>query len=377
MVKKYRELDNPPKNEKELKVLDIVRQFPLYSLDKLVELIPEMSRHSIQLFLEKYNLSTVEKRLAFAKVDETENIDLISKIKNLLLMVSGALKSLKRNNQSAIKPEHTFHFSAKLIGLIILLAISWKGSSLIFSEPPAIMLEQPEMNIVHEGEKLYVSGKVIPRVGKVLVNGQNLVVNGDGSFTGVVDIPIGESTLEVIAKRFGKTAQLVRLVKRNPTPEELAKIKEEEMAKKRELIDRLAERENTVNNLLSVRNDLASKKGSLRILNNHLKVEGGFSNIEGEVVNLGEEDASWVMITANFLNESGAVVETKYGFATEYGEVLNPKEKINFETQATTKAFDHYSLELSWGADSQVAGVSAEEAQDKTSTTSAKSKKPQ
>jgi len=52
-------------SKKEYLVLSMVRKYPLYSLNKLAEELPEISRHSIQRILEKNNLSTVEKRLAF------------------------------------------------------------------------------------------------------------------------------------------------------------------------------------------------------------------------------------------------------------------------------------------------------------------------
>ena len=73
------------------------------------------------------------------------------------------------------------------------------------------------------------------------------------------------------------------------------------------------------------------------------------------------------MITARFLDQAGKVVDTKYGFATDYDEVLRPKEEAEFETQVTLKEFDHYTLELSWEEES-VAGVATESAEKRVET---------
>ena len=116
---------------------------------------------------------------------------------------------------------------------------------------------------------MFVSGKVVPVNSRVTVNGKSVALNGDGSFTAVVNISMGESALEIEATKAGKTGQLLRLVTRVPTEKELQAQKNEEEEKKKEVADRSAKLERTVNDLIAARNASPGKKGHLKILNNH------------------------------------------------------------------------------------------------------------
>lgn len=359
MVENYQE-------KKAYLVLSLVRKYPLYSLDKLAEELPGISRHSIQRILEKNSLSTVGNRLAYS-ADNKRKISF--SLKNLQLPFSffshffrsffQKLGNLK--NLVSFRQRWRFNLSlSKSLLILTFLVICFAVFSYISSKSPEITLDQPEVDFSGGGESLFVSGKVNPRNSKVLINGEKVALNGSGSFTAVVKIPVGETTLRVEAFRFRKASSVVRLVNRILTQEEIKAKANEEATKKREATDRAAELERTVNDLLAAKN-AAGEEAFLRIFNNRIKVDAGFSSVVGEVRNFGTQDATWVMITANFYNQAGSVIDTKYGFATEFGQVLEPGESRNFETQPTTKEFDNYGLAIGWEKPA-IAGVATESA---------------
>lgn len=354
--------------KKEYLVLSLVSKYPLYSVDTLAEELPQISRRSIQRILEKNNLSTAEKRLAYASDKKT---GILSFIKKIRLTIRGVkfnfnwLKKLIRTPRE--KPQLNWRMVRNLGILGGLVLIFWQVISLVSAPPPEISLDQPEMNFVSRGERLFISGRVNPASSWVTVGNNNVSINGDGTFTAVIDIPMGETTLELKAVNRGKESRLVRLVRREPTEEELQAEGEKKEKKKREASNWAANIERTVNDLLAAKNAAAGRGNLLRILNNHIKDEEGFCSVVGEVMNLGAEEVSWVMITANFYNQQGGAVDTKWGFATDFGQVIEPGEKSTFETQATTKMFDHYSLELSWER-GEVAGIATEAAKPATSS---------
>ncbi|MFC1727419.1 FxLYD domain-containing protein [Patescibacteria group bacterium] len=348
-------LRNEIKPEKKQVVLDMVRKYPLYSVDKLAEGLPEISRHSIQRILEKTNLSTAEKRLQFSTVKRDQSSFQPSKIvqKNRfskllglrLVLIKGVVSLFKK--RPSFNHKFAFVFSGSLaIGLIV-----WGVSAFGFSDSPKISLEKPGLEYSQEGKKLFVIGQVLPTSSKVFVNSQAVSLNGDGTFTSVIEVPLGESLVEVKAKYRGKESQLLRLVEREPSEEELKAQENEESQKRLAAANEAAETERKVNDLLAARRTVAGEdqeESFLRISNNQAKENEGFWSIEGEVVNLGEESVNWVMVTVSFLDKSGSVIDTKYGFATDFEESLKPGERTDFETQPTQKEFDHYRLELSW-----------------------------
>ena len=329
---------------KEDLVLALVKKYPLYSLDKLVKELPSLSRHSVQNILEKNGLSTVEKRLAFVPSPHSTLGQLLGKMKNFFGKMSFPQESPFLKSQK---------FKILLLSGVVLLAL-WLMVGFALATP-VIILEKPEVDFTNQGEKLLVSGRVVPSRARLQVNQQEVAVNGDGTFTAIIAIPMRESVLEVVALSWGKQAQLVRLVNRIPTQEEVDAKQLEEVAKKKEAADKLATIDRTVNDLLAAKNASSSQKSPLNVLNSKIKEESGFTFVEGELINTGEQEVGWVMIMVTFYDEAGGVVDKKYGFATDFNQVIKPGETASFETQATTKKFDHYGLELSW-QEAQVAG---------------------
>lgn len=364
-----RNMSNLVKNyeDKERAALDTVRKYPLYSVDKLAEKLPGISRHSIQRILEKNNLSTIEKRLEFSATKRPKK--LLPEI-GLKVKMAGFFKKRRvsldifRAPLAKIKkePGSLRIWTRNALVLLLVALAGWQIVVYVFGKPPEIVLDYPSVDYKNEGEKLFVSGKVLPKDSLVTVNESASSLNGDGTFTALVQIPLGESVLKIEAvNRINKKkkSQLLRLVSRILSNEELQAQKEGEAKKKREAIDKAAYLERTVNDLLAAKNATTDKKANvLKVLNSHIEEEAGFYSVTGEVLNIGKVDVGWVMITANFYNESGNLIDTKYGFATDFGQVIKPEETAIFETQPTTKKFDHYNLALNW-EEGTVAGVEA------------------
>lgn len=355
MVKDYQ-------GNREYLVLSMVKKYPLYSLEKLSKELPGISRHSIQRILEKHNLSKVEDRLAFA--DEKKEKLLLS-LPKISVGLGQKINFQGLKNLFGKKEDFSIKRIRLLPGFFLLFLILFLSAKYFFAQSPKITLEQPEENFANKSQKLFVKGKVTPGSSVITINNQPVSLNGDGSFTAVVEVPVGESVLKVEAvNKFNhqKRAQVLRLVSRVLTDGEVKEEEENTLKKKRAAADRAAELERTVNDLLAAKNAAKSNqggKGNLKIMNNRIKEDFGFYSVVGEVTNIGSADVSWVMITANFSDKEGKTIDTKNGFATSSSQVIKPGETIEFEIQPTTKAFENYSLNLSW-EEGVIAGAAIE-----------------
>ena len=390
-------------------ILSTIKQNPLFSVDKLNEFLPQFSRHFIQKFLEENQLSTVAKRLAFANelppepLAQPSEVEVSTPVPKLTpepgptvkvetpVQVSssslstetpsesspeikqGRLKRLAFRmpnlNLSGFKFNFAPRFSRRLVpayglAVVLLVGLGW-GVNFFKPETPEIKLDKPDVDFVQEGDNLFVAGRVEPNDSKVTVNSREVSLNGDGTFTAVVTIPMGESILKVEATRWAKSSQLLRLVKREPTEEESLALKEEETKKKLAAANKAAEVDRKVADLMAAKEAtvLGAQQSFLKIINNQVREEEGFYSVVGEVVNYSDEPVRWVMITARFLDQNESLVDTKYGFATDFEEVIPPGESSEFITQPTQKRFEQYQLEISWDDNSQFmteATVSAE-----------------
>ncbi len=356
-------------------VLELVKKYPLYSVEKLKLELPEVSRHSIQRVLEKHQLSRIEQRLTFCSPNKigyrTFWGDLRPKLVGLLGLVNTRLRNLVKIgiNKKVLpvlsNPKLCLPKIKKLAILLIVALALGGGAAFLFAKTPQIFLEKPEASEVNEGGKLFVSGRIEPKNALVKINGREASLNGDGTFTASIDIPVGTTDLKIESLNRlnrAKKSQVIRLVSRTLTQEEMRTKESEEVRVQREAADKSAQIERTVNDLLAVKNATSDKNNLLKVLNSRVREGGGFAYVEGEISNLGKENAAWVMITATYYNNAGGVIDTKYGFATDFGRVIKPGETILFETQRTTKKFDYYNLAVSSEREA-VAGVATEPTQ--------------
>lgn len=342
--------------KKEYLVLSMVKKYPDYSLDRLTKELPGISRHSTQRILERNDLSTIQKRLSYAQTKNKGSKFQPGKYLNVEMlkrrwqMVGTSLKGV-----ASRVPKKTLAGAA---GTVLLVFIFWRISPL-FGQMPEIELTQPGEDWVNRGENLFVIGRVTPNRTRVKVNDQDVALNGDGTFTAVINIPLGESVLKVEANSRGRRATLLRLVSRGLTEEESQAKAEEEAKRQKVIADESAELDKKVKDLLAAKQAGSVIPGFLRVLNNHVEEEEGFAKVVGEVVNLGKENAVWVMVRVDFFNENEVKVDSTYGFATEFDQVLRPKDRVKFETQPTRKEFAFYKMEISWEKE-KVAGASDE-----------------
>lgn len=366
MVKDYQ-------NDKKEAVLSLVKKYPLYSINKLSQEFPHISRRSIQRILEENNLSTVAKRLAFTGLVGKEPVlDAVSqsvekilepkfkklpkflKLNSLASVIS--VYGRKLMNKTLLRKINKRYFIV-FTGIVFIILVL---SATVFADTPEITINEPSKNTEISSEKLFISGKVNPKGSLVVVNGKKALLNGNGGFTGVIKLPAGENELKVEASYMGKKSQVVMLVKRNKTKEELLLEEKAQDVKKKEFMDKSAKLEQAINDILAVRNVTEDKKKNVKILNNHIKEEFETFRIEGEVMNVGDIELNSLMITAMFLDTNGGVVDTKYGIVN-MGKPIKPKERASFETQGTVKKFDAYKLDIDW-LDLDVAGIATDSA---------------
>ncbi len=212
---------------------------------------------------------------------------------------------------------------------------------------PTITLAYPKENQEVLGEKIFVKGKIAPQGTRVTVNKEEVAGNGDGSFTAVVTIPEGKSTLFVEASYRGKKAKVLYLIGRALSEEEkqakLAKEKSKELA----VAQKVLGDDQKIDKLLSSYNAGGGILG-VHVLAHTLKNAGSFRWVTGEVINGTLEDAYWVKVEATFYDINNNVVDNQIGFAVAEDQVLKPGEVATFKTKSTVKDFSYYKLNVDW-----------------------------
>lgn len=233
-----------------------------------------------------------------------------------------------------------------LLGLATLLFLGKSVFDYFNGPVPTITLSVPKENEAVFYNELYVRGMVLPLGSKVLINDQPVSLNGDGTFTAVIRIQEGQNVLLVKAQKSTKTAEFLRLVKRELTEEEKrlqqeAKAKEEAEAKTKAL-----SKDQEIAQVQAAYTQREAKK--VRVIEHAVAEEAGFRRIIGKLVNDTDKPAYWVKVTAALLDGQGNKVEEKLAFVTSFDKFLKPGEEAAFETQAIEKEFDHYQLDVSW-----------------------------
>ncbi len=247
-----------------------------------------------------------------------------------------------------------------VLGAILGLLVSYLGYSYITSPSPTITLQVPAGDQEVKGENLFVKGIVSPVGTKVSVNGRDVAENGDGTFTTVVSIAEGKSTLKIEASYRGKKAEVIHLINRLLTEEEQkTKTEQKQRAELKEKEDVLGIDQKIDELLVAYTN----KTGNdiVRVLNHKVNEKAGFRSISGEVLNSTKEDVYWVKITVNFYDEHDSLVDSKIGFAVALDQFLKPEDKGNFDTQSTSKEFSYYKLSVDWKKGSDLGGAQSQE----------------
>lgn len=327
----------------EARVLEAVKKYPTYSIDKLRNVLPEIKRHKIQRVLEKKGLSKLEERLQFSKSSRVTIGKYFKKDRTNLLL---AKIKAPRPSFPKISPESRKRFikSGAIVvgGILILVIVNSLVRSWLFAQTPIIRIQQPSHGSLVSNKKVFVSGQVEPARASVSVNGGHVALNGDGSFTAYIDVAVGENVLDIEAIYRFKKARVLTVIKRELSVEELETKAEEEKRRQE-----LTELEQGADDVLAVRR-ARNEKDPVRVIKSSLVEEGKLSTIEGEVFNFGDSNLSFIQITATFLDEKGKVMDSKSGLAEGFGGTLQPGQKAVFETMPTSKKFYAYELSLEW-----------------------------
>lgn len=327
----------------EAEVLEAVKKYPAYSIDKLRNVLPKIKRHKIQRVLENKGLSKLEERLQFSKSSRVTIGKYFKKDKTNSLL---AKIKAPRPSFPKISPESRKRFrrSGAIVvgGVLILVTVNALVRSWLFAQTPIIRIQQPSHGSLVQNKKVFVSGIVEPAQASVSVNGGHVALNGDGSFTAYIDVVVGENVLDIEAIYRFKKARVLTVIKRELSPEELKAQAEEEKRRQE-----LAELEQGANDVLAVRR-ARNEKDPVRVIKSSLVEEGKLSTVEGEVFNFGSTDLSFIQITATFLDEKGGAMDSKSGLAEGFHEALRPGQKASFKTMPTSKKFYAYELSLEW-----------------------------
>jgi hypothetical protein len=341
-------------------VLDLIKKYPIYSVEQLHQRLPLISREKIQAILEKNHLSRIDQRFEYAREVKGEERITLSQAKKPSPKMEEFRNRLVRLRQywQNRQPGGL----GKTLKTILLIG-GWltAGGIFIYSginqlkadKVPYIELQTPENNQILKGEGLFVSGKVMPVGVVVTINDQAAYLNGDGSFTALVKLPEGQSVLKVKAVKGHQVAEVIRLVERQLTKDEI-------QAKQKQTEEKQARLNNTVNDILAAAKVNDNQK-NLKVINNRLVKEGDFTRIVGEVVNHSTLPVNGVTITAYFWDQSGNIIDTKYGFTQKLQADLMPEETATFETQPTLLSFTNYRLEINYN-EGLVAGTATDSA---------------
>lgn len=232
-----------------------------------------------------------------------------------------------------------------IIVIAVLFSIRYVNAYLNITTP-TISLVVPKENDVAYNNDLYIRGVVLPSGSKVLINGQPVSLNGDGTFTAVVKISEGQNVLKVAAENGRKHAEFLRLIRRELSEDE-KRIKQEADAKEAaELKAKTLSKDQEIAQVQAAYTQREAKK--VRVIEHALKEERGIKRVIGKLVNDTDNPAYWVKVTAAFLDKQGGKIEEKLAFVTSFDKFLKPGEEAPFETQASEKTFDHYQLDVSW-----------------------------
>lgn len=246
-------------------------------------------------------------------------------------------------------PRFKSHLSNRKTIALFFLAIAILGAGKYFddylnSPLPSITLFTPKENEEILNDDLYIRGLVSPLGSKVLVNDQKVSLNGDGTFTAILKIGEGKTTLHLTAERRGKKAEVLRLIKRVLSVDE-QRLKQEAQAKEQaDARARVAGHDQEIAQVEAAYTQREAKK--VRVVEHALKEEYGLKRVVGNVANDTDRPAYWVKVTATFLDQQGKTVDTKLAFVTSFEKFIKPGEMAAFETQTTQTQFDHYQLEV-------------------------------
>ncbi|MBI2595309.1 hypothetical protein HYW46_01065 [Candidatus Daviesbacteria bacterium] len=290
--------------------------------------------------------------------------------KKLLPLIPPAVTKLKISGLAFFRRR-----SPVILGAILGLLVSYLTYTYVTSPNPTITLQVPAGDQEVKSENLFVKGIVAPIGSKVRVNGQEVAENGDGTFTTVINIPEGKSTLKIEANYRGKNAEVIHLINRLLTEEE-QKTKDEQK-RRAQLKDKedVLGIDQKIDELIVAYNN---KTGSdiVRVLDHKVNEKAGFRSVSGEVINGAKEDVYWVKVTANFYDEHDSLVDTKIGFAVALDQYLKPGDKGTFDSQSTSKEFSYYKLSVEWKKGSDLGGAQSQEEAEAATKSAEKTPQP-
>lgn len=233
---------------------------------------------------------------------------------------------------------------------------------------PTIYITSPKADAELTDKQVLVKGRVFPGDSVVTVNGQNVVANGDGTFSQVVNLSAGMNVLKFEATFYGRKSGAIQTAMRTLTEEEKAEqtaalLKEQNKVKS--AADQLALLQKPPDVLAAETTpppqatSSASSADSAEQYKEPLKdmiqsqsiVRNGEENIiTGQFKNATDKTLRWVKIRAEYIDTSGTVVDTKVGAITRVDEHLAPGTMVEYTIPASTTAYSTYRITVAYEA---------------------------
>ena len=123
------------------------------------------------------------------------------------------LKPLPENRGDA--PVLTPKRIGAIVAILFLITLSAFIGYRLFSflKKPQFVLESPKTREIRVSDRLVAVRGFVERESNLTVNGREIIINGEGIFSGLVELRPGLNTLEFLAtNRFGKVTKDVRYV---------------------------------------------------------------------------------------------------------------------------------------------------------------------
>ncbi len=233
---------------------------------------------------------------------------------------------------------------------------------------PTIYITSPKADVELTDKQVLIKGRVFPGDSVVTVNGQNVVANGDGTFSQVVNLSAGMNILKFEATFYGRKSGVVQTATRTLTEEEkaeqtIALLKEQNKVKS--TADQLAllQKPSIVLGAETTPSPQATSSASSvdsaeqyqdpakEMIQSQSEVKNGKENIiTGQFKNTTDKTLRWVKIRVEYINTSGTTVDTKVGAITRVDEHLAPGTMVEYTIPASTTTYSTYRLTVAYEA---------------------------
>jgi hypothetical protein len=265
---------------------------------------------------------------------EHQKPKLIHKMSKTFRKAKWHLKTIVKN-----KP-----FLIALIAIPIAVALLGKHE---IAKAPVITVTTPVEKSLVTDKQLYVRGKVWPADSDVTVNNTAVARNGNGEFTAMIDIPVGQSILKFSSTLNGKVSSLIMPIERKRSPEEEMAY-EQQQARDQALSDQKVAglKDEVVNKV----NKLQDVQSMIKITSQQVATIGAQRKITGTLLNSGTNPAYGVTAIITLYDTSHAVVDIQQVKVVTGSSPMTAGQSLPFATLLSSKIFTTFDVTVTASA---------------------------